>query len=168
MDLELSDDQSELQSSVRAVLERECPPALVRRVIEEGMGSEELWARMVELDWPARTVPEAAGGSGLGFVELAVVAEELGRVLSPAPYLATAGQFVPALLAAGSDQQCRRFLGPVAADGLVGTVAVAEAAGSWDGADIAATAVTHEPHVSAVAPIGRPAIVVVEACFVLA
>jgi alkylation response protein AidB-like acyl-CoA dehydrogenase len=81
VDLELSDDQCELQSSVRAVLERECPPSLVRTVIEEGKGSEELWARMVELDWPALTVPEAAGGIGLGFVELAVVAEEMGRVL---------------------------------------------------------------------------------------
>ena len=141
MDLELSDDQRELQSSVRAVLERECPPSLVRTVVEEGKGSEELWARMVELDWPALTVPEAAGGIGLGFVELAVVAEELGRVLSPAPYLATAGQFVPALMAAGSEEQRQRFLGPVATDGMVGTVAVAEASGSWDVADVTATAV---------------------------
>jgi len=140
VDLELSDDQSELKSSVRAVLERECPPSLVRAVIEEGKGSEELWARMVELDWPALTVPESDGGIGLGFVELAVVAEELGRVLAPAPFLATAGQFVPALRAAGSDEQRRRFLGAVARDGMVGTVAVAEAAGSWDATGVSATA----------------------------
>jgi alkylation response protein AidB-like acyl-CoA dehydrogenase len=141
VDLELSDDQRELQTSVRAVLERECPPSLVRAVIEEGKGAEALWARMVELDWPALTVPESDGGIGLGFVELAVVAEELGRVLSPAPFLATAGQFVPALRAAGSDEQRRRFLGAVAGDGTVGTLAVAEASGSWEGADITATAV---------------------------
>lgn len=141
MDLELSDEQRELQSSVRAVLERECPPSLVRAVIEEGKGSDGLWARMVELDWPALTVPEADGGIGLGFVELAVVAEELGRVLSPAPFLATAGQFVPALIAAGSEAQRKRFLGAVASEGLVGTVAVAEASGSWDAADVTTTAV---------------------------
>ncbi len=140
MDLELSDDQRELQTSVRAVLERECPPSLVRAVIEEGKGTDELWARMVELDWPALTVPESDGGIGLGFVELAVVAEELGRVLSPAPFLATAGQFVPALRAAGSDDQRARFLGAVARHGMVGTVAVAEASGSWDGADVTTTA----------------------------
>jgi alkylation response protein AidB-like acyl-CoA dehydrogenase len=110
-------------------------------VIEEGKGSEELWARMVELDWPALTVPEADGGIGLGFVELAVVAEELGRVLSPAPFLATAGQFVPALVAAGSVAQRKRFLGAVASEGLVGTVAVAEGSGSWDAADVTTTAV---------------------------
>jgi alkylation response protein AidB-like acyl-CoA dehydrogenase len=141
VDLELSDDQRELQSSVRAVLERECPPSFVRAVVEGGKGADELWARMVELDWPGLTVPESDGGIGLGFVELAVVAEELGRALSPAPFLATAAQFVPAVRAAGTTDQCRRFLGAVAADGVVGTLAVAEAAGSWDPADITATAV---------------------------
>jgi alkylation response protein AidB-like acyl-CoA dehydrogenase len=140
VDLELSDDQRELQTSVRAVLERECPPSLVRAVIEDGKAVDELWARMVELDWPALTVPESDGGIGLGFVELAVVAEELGRVLAPAPFLATAGQFVPALRAAGSPEQCRRFLGAVARDGIVGTVAVAEASGSWDADDVSTTA----------------------------
>jgi alkylation response protein AidB-like acyl-CoA dehydrogenase len=140
VDLELSDDQRELQASVRAVLERECPPSLVRAVIEDGKGADELWARMVELDWPALTVPESDGGIGLGFVELAVVAEELGRVLAPAPFLATAGQFVPALRAAGSPEQCRRFLGAVARDGIVGTLAMAEASGSWDVDDVSTTA----------------------------
>jgi alkylation response protein AidB-like acyl-CoA dehydrogenase len=140
VDLELSDDQRALQDSVRSVLERECPPALVRRVIEEGKGTEELWARMVELDWPALTVPESDGGIGLGFVELAVVAEELGRVIAPGPFLATAAQFVPAVRAAGSPEQCARFLGAVARDGRVGTLAVAEPSGSWEVADVAATA----------------------------
>jgi alkylation response protein AidB-like acyl-CoA dehydrogenase len=142
VDLELSDDQLELQSSVRAVLQRECPPSLVRAVIEKGTGTDELWASMVKLDWPALTVPEADGGIGLGFVELAVVAEELGRVIAPAPFLATAGQFVPALVAAGSDEQRRRFLGAVATDGLIGTLAVAEAAGSWEPAAVRTTAVS--------------------------
>ncbi|HEY7948028.1 MAG TPA: acyl-CoA dehydrogenase family protein [Acidimicrobiales bacterium] len=141
MDLELSDDQRELKDSVRAVLDRECPPSLVRRVIEEGKGTEELWARMVELDWPALTIAEDDGGIGLGFVELAVVAEELGRVIAPAPFLATAAQFVPAISAAGDADQRRRFLGAVARDGIVGSLALAEPSGSWDVADVATTAV---------------------------
>jgi alkylation response protein AidB-like acyl-CoA dehydrogenase len=141
VDLELSDDQRDLQASVRAVLEQECPISFVRSVVEDGKGTEELWAEMVKLDWPALTVPESDGGVGLGFVELAVVCEELGRVLAPAPFLATAGQFVPALRAAGSEAQRRRFLGAVAAGEIVGTVAVAEASGSWDGADVTTTAV---------------------------
>jgi alkylation response protein AidB-like acyl-CoA dehydrogenase len=141
MELELSDDQQALQDSVRAVLERECPISLVRSVVEEHKHAEELWSRMVELDWPALAVPEDDGGLGLGFVELAVVCEQLGRVLCPAPFLATATQFVPALLAAGDPEQRRRFLGAVVRDGVVGTLAVAEAAGSFELTGINASAV---------------------------
>jgi alkylation response protein AidB-like acyl-CoA dehydrogenase len=141
VELELSNDQQALQESVRAVLERECPIALVRRVVEEHKHAEELWSRMVELDWPALAVPDEDGGLGLGFVELAVVCEQLGRVLCPAPYLATATQFVPALLAAGSPEQRHRFLGAVARDGIVGTLALSEAAGAFDAAGVSTTAV---------------------------
>ncbi len=140
MELELSDDQQALQESVRAVLERECPISLVRSVVEEHKHAEELWSRMVELDWPALAVPDEDGGLGLGFVELAVVCEQLGRVVCPAPFLATATQFVPALVAAGGAEQQHRFLGAVARDGIVGTLAVAEAAGDFTAAGISATA----------------------------
>jgi alkylation response protein AidB-like acyl-CoA dehydrogenase len=140
VELELSDDQAALQESVRAVLERECPMSLVRSVVEKHTHAEELWSRMVELDWPALAVPESDGGLGLGFVELAVVCEQLGRVLCPAPFLATATQFVGAVLGAGSPEQRHRFLGAVAGDGIAGTLAVAEAPGSFDASGISTVA----------------------------
>ncbi len=140
MELELSDDQQALQESVRAVLERESPMSLVRSVVEDHKHAEALWSRMVELDWPALTVPDEDGGLGLGFVELAVVCEQLGVVLCPAPFLATATQFVPALLEAGSPEQRHRFLGALSRDGIVGTLAVAEAAGSFELSAISTTA----------------------------
>ena len=141
MELELSDDQQALQESVRAVLERECPISLVRSVVEEHKHAEELWSRMTELDWPGLAVPEDDGGLGLGFVELAVVCEQLGRVLCPAPFLATATQFVPAVVRTGSPEQRHRFLGAVTRDGIVGTLAVAEASGIFDPDGISTTAV---------------------------
>jgi alkylation response protein AidB-like acyl-CoA dehydrogenase len=131
MDLELSDDQLSLQDSVRSFLEAECPVSLVRSVVEEGKGADELWQKMVDLDWPAMAVDEADGGIGLGFVELAVVAEQVGKALSPAPFLSTAAQFVPAVRIAGSSEQRHRFLEPVASRGLTGTLAIAEAAGEF-------------------------------------
>ncbi|HLX88339.1 MAG TPA: acyl-CoA dehydrogenase family protein [Acidimicrobiales bacterium] len=140
MDLELTADQQALAESVRAFVDAECPMALIRQVVEEGKAADELWAGMVALDWPALTVPEEDGGIGLGPVELSVVAEELGRVLAPVPFLATAAQFVPAVRAAGTPEQRRRFLGAVASGGLVGTLACAEAAGGLDPARIATTA----------------------------
>ena len=136
MDLDLSDEQRELETSVRDVLDRERSVELARRVVEEKQDAakevDELWTRMVALDWPSLTVPEADGGLGLGAVELAVVSEQLGRALAPGPYLATASQFVTAVREAGSDDQKARFLGPIAESGAAGTLAFAEAAGSFD------------------------------------
>ena len=131
MELEFSEDQLELRSSVRSFLERECPMTLVRAVIEKGGSAEELWSQMAELGWPALTVAEEHGGLGLGFVELAVVTEELGRVIAPGPYLATVTQFVPVIRHAGTPEQQARFLAPAAAGELTGTLAI--------GGDVVAT-----------------------------
>ncbi|HXQ90609.1 MAG TPA: acyl-CoA dehydrogenase family protein [Acidimicrobiales bacterium] len=156
MQLELSDDQQALQESVRAVLERECPMSLVRSVVEDHKHAEALWTRMVELDWPALAVPEAYGGLGLGFVELAVVCEQLGAFLCPAPFLATATQYVGAVLGAGSDDQRERFVGAVARDGAVGTLAVAEGPGTYEASGI----------VSLATPDGDSFVLDGEKCFV--
>ncbi len=139
MDLELSAEQEDLAASARQFLAAECPMALVRRVVEEGKEPDDLWSAMVALDWPAMAAPEANGGIGFGQVELAVVAEELGRVLAPAPFLSTATQFVPAVVEAAGPEQLDTFVGAVAS-GAVGTLAVAEAGGRVDVADVAATA----------------------------
>ena len=103
MQLDFTDDQEELRNSVRAVLEKECPRAVVREHVERVMADdpsdapERLWKTFVSLDWPALTVPEAQGGIGLGYPELVVVAEELGRVLALGPLLTTLAGFVPLL-----------------------------------------------------------------------
>ena len=125
MELEFTADQEELRSSVRAVLARECPMSLVREVVEKGSTADGLWTRMVELDWPALTISEDHGGIGLGFIELTVVLEELGRVVAPGPFTATTALFAPALRECGDDEQAARFLSGVAAGTLTGTLAFA-------------------------------------------
>ena len=101
MQLDFTPDQEELRSSVRSVLEKECPRGFVREHIdhvvrdEPSDGPERLWKTFVSLDWPALTIPEEHGGVGLGYPELAVVAEELGRVLALGPLLTTIAGFVP-------------------------------------------------------------------------
>jgi alkylation response protein AidB-like acyl-CoA dehydrogenase len=81
---------------------------------------------MVELDWPLLAVPESAGGVGCGFVEMAVVAEELGRAIAPSPFEAVATQYQPLLLALGESWT----------GGAVGTLAVAESGGWWPTRDV--------------------------------
>ncbi|MFZ0667811.1 MAG: acyl-CoA dehydrogenase family protein [Acidimicrobiales bacterium] len=136
MDLDLSDEQRDLEEATRDVLEGEETVQLSRNVVEEKEGAakavDDLWSRLVALDWPALTVPEEFGGLGLGVVELAVVTEQLGRSLAPGPFLSTASQFVTAIRVAGSDVQQKKFLEPVARDGTTGSFALAEPGGTFD------------------------------------
>jgi alkylation response protein AidB-like acyl-CoA dehydrogenase len=97
LDLTVTDTQRELAESVRGVLERECSADVLRRRVEEGQRPDALWGRMVELGWPALTVPTEHGGLGFGFTELLVVLEELGRAAAPGPLLPTVTQLLPAI-----------------------------------------------------------------------
>jgi len=82
---------------------KECPTSLVRAHVDavvSGQPSDAgraLWDTFVGLDWQALTIAEELGGIGLGFPELAVLAEELGRVVAPGPLLATVAGVVPLL-----------------------------------------------------------------------
>jgi alkylation response protein AidB-like acyl-CoA dehydrogenase len=138
--LEFTSEQDELRDGVRAMLARECPISLVREVVEKGTTPDALWTQMVDLGWPALTVPERAGGLGMGAVELAVVVEELGRVLAPGPFLSTVTQFAPVVAEAGSPEQQERFLGGIAAGELTGTLALVEESGSVDAGHVTTTA----------------------------
>jgi alkylation response protein AidB-like acyl-CoA dehydrogenase len=126
MQLEFTSEQEDLRDSVHLVLERECPMTVVRAVVETGVPPDALWKHMVELGWTALTVPASAGGLGLGAVELAVVVEELGRVVAPGPFLATATQFTAAVREAGDDTQQQRFLGPIVEGTGTGALAITE------------------------------------------
>ena len=135
MDLELSDDQFELRDNIRSVLEGACPLSLVRAVYEGEATSAELWQQMAELYWPALGVAEDAGGLGLTFVEVGLLAEELGRAAAPGPLLAMVSQFIPVLEAAHSP-----LLAEAVAGEVVGALAFAEH-GRWDLEAIATSAV---------------------------
>ena len=131
VELEFTGEQEELRDSVRSFLEKECPPDVVRAVVETGEPAEKLWASMVALDWPALAVPEDNGGLGLSIVETAVVAEELGRSIAPGPFLATVTQFAPIVREAGTPEQRQRFLSDVAAGVLTGALALADHPRGW-------------------------------------
>jgi len=125
--LAFTEEQEELRSAIRSVLAKECPPTLPRSIAEGKGDAEGLWAKMVELDWPALTVPEEDGGIGYSYVELAVLVEELGRAIAPGPLFTTVTQFVPFVREAGGGE----LLGAVAAGEVSGTVAVAESPTGW-------------------------------------
>jgi alkylation response protein AidB-like acyl-CoA dehydrogenase len=129
VDLELSEDEAALRDNVRAVLADICPTASVRSVYD-GEDPPLVWERMVELGWPALAIDEAHGGLGLGFTELVLVIEELGRCVAPGPYLATTTQLAPAIRELGRGQVGDALLRSIAAGQLCGTLALAED-GRW-------------------------------------
>jgi alkylation response protein AidB-like acyl-CoA dehydrogenase len=140
MELEFTAQQEELRDGVRAMLARECPMSLIRAVVEDGASADALWKQMCELGWPALTISEAEGGLGLGTVELAVVVEELGRVLAPGPFVPTVGLFVPVVREVGTPEQHHRFLAPLAEGARTGALALGEGRGGIDLGTITATA----------------------------
>jgi alkylation response protein AidB-like acyl-CoA dehydrogenase len=90
--LEFDADQRLWQETVRDAVGKQCPPALVRGVAEDGLDPTPVWKAYVEHGWTEMSDPANA-------VELAIVLEELGRATDPTPFLATMSQYAP--LAAG-------------------------------------------------------------------
>lgn len=83
-------DQQELRRYVRQWLDERAPFDEVRRASETAEGFDRAqWKELGELGWLAMAIPERAGGGGYGFMELAVLGEEMGRSLFPSPFLPT-------------------------------------------------------------------------------
>ncbi len=82
MDFAFTPEQEELRDQARAFLADEPEPS---------------WVELAELGWTGVSVSEANGGAGLGFLEEAILFEELGRALTHAPYWSTVAVTLPAL-----------------------------------------------------------------------
>jgi alkylation response protein AidB-like acyl-CoA dehydrogenase len=111
MNFGFSDEQELLRSTARKFLENECPSEVVRTLMEtpEGM-SPELWAKLAEQGWLGLIYPEAYDGMGLGFVDLTVLMEEMGRAVVPGPYFSTVLLGGLAILEAGNEDQKKAWL----------------------------------------------------------
>jgi alkylation response protein AidB-like acyl-CoA dehydrogenase len=130
VDLEFTEEEASLRDSVRDVIDGISPPSVVRAIFEDEGDANDVWRQMVELDWPGLAIAEEHGGVGMGFLELAIVAEQLGRAVVPGPFLATATQFAPAVRELGDAAAQARLLPQVASGQLTGALAIAES-GSW-------------------------------------
>ena len=86
-----SDERRLLRDSVAAFVSAENPPAKLRVMRELPEGFDRLrWQQMAGFGWSCLDVPEDADGLGLGYAELAVMHEELGRGPMPEPVAAMA------------------------------------------------------------------------------
>ena len=134
--ISFSDEQAMLLESAVRFCREKSPVSTVRSLLASETGFDEnLWNEMTALGWTGIAVPEHHGGTGLSIAEAAIIAEPMGRHLLATPFVGTQ-LFVQGLLAAGGNGP---WLERIAAGG-VGTVALFEADGAWDLANVETTA----------------------------
>jgi len=133
MDFGFSEEQEMLRSSARDFLTKETPMTFVRKMMDDERGmTDGLWKQMAELGWIGLVLPEQYGGSGLTFVDLVVVLEEMGRVVLPGPFFSTVVLGGTAIADLGTDAQKQQWLPKIASGDAKVTLASLEPSGRWD------------------------------------
>ena len=128
MPLFLNDEQTMLRDTAKDFVTEHAPVSHMRalRDAKDATGfSRDLWKQFADMGFTGILIGEEAGGLGLGHVEAGVVLEEIGRNLSPSPFLTTAVAAVEALK--GTAQADRWFPGILAGE-TVAALAIDEGA----------------------------------------
>jgi alkylation response protein AidB-like acyl-CoA dehydrogenase len=113
MALILNEEQELLRDTAREFVKENSPVAALRKLRDDAdpLGySAELWKQMAELGWPGILFPEELGGAELGYAELGVVLEELGRELVATPFVSSVLLGGNAVLLGGNDTQKKDLL----------------------------------------------------------
>jgi alkylation response protein AidB-like acyl-CoA dehydrogenase len=140
MNLDFSEDQKLLRKTTRDFLAEHSPLSVCREVLESDQPySQSLFKACAEMGYQGTVIPEEYGGAGFGHLELAVVAEELGRALAAIPFSSSVYLATEALLLAGSDEQKQRYLPGLASGETIGCFAVVEKPGQNGTTGVATT-----------------------------
>ncbi|HET7501885.1 MAG TPA: acyl-CoA dehydrogenase family protein [Kofleriaceae bacterium] len=140
MNFALNDDQRMLVDAALGFTRKQSPVTRMRKLRDDPIGwSPEVWRQIADLGWLGLPFPEAAGGLGGGFVDLALILEQLGTTLVPEPIIPSlvAGM---ALVRAGDAAQHQAFLAPMLAGRSSLALAWAEADGRYDPGRVATCA----------------------------
>jgi alkylation response protein AidB-like acyl-CoA dehydrogenase len=114
MDFELDQDQQMLAKTVADFAKNESPIERFRKLRDDETGYEPaVWRKMGELGWLGVPFSESVGGFGGGFVECALVLENLASTLVPEPYLASVVLGGMTLARAGDTAQLEAYLTPM-------------------------------------------------------
>lgn len=155
MQFDFSEDQELMRDEARKLLARESTSSRVRAVLESDQAFDrDLWALLADQGWQGIAVSEQQGGAGAGYLELCVLAEELGRALAPVPYSSSVFVVAEALKMATQDDVVTGWLARLASGEAIGCFAIAEGGGGghWaslktaaEGADDGCTVTGEKP-----------------------
>ena len=139
MDFGLSPEQEMLRDTVGRCLAETCPLDHVRACADSGSAaSDRVMAALADIGLTGLIVPEAHGGLGMTLLDAAVVAEQLGRAVAPAPFLARSVLAPLALVLAGSPAQQAQWLPRIVTGEVRFGVAIAGIVEERDGAKVRA------------------------------
>ena len=125
----LNEEQRLLVDQVRGLLsERSTPDVLRRTITADAPWDEGLWRALAELGVLGAGIPEEFGGVGLGPLEVAIVAQELGRAVAPVPFFSSICLAAEAIMIAGTPAQKAKWLPGLASGEVVGSFAWTEGA----------------------------------------
>jgi alkylation response protein AidB-like acyl-CoA dehydrogenase len=134
MDLDLSEDQEFFRDTTRKFLESEIPIESVRKLADHPAGFERSWWQSgAEMGWTSMLVPEEHGGGSLageGLLDLVIVAEEMGRLLTPGPLLVT-NVVAAAVAERGAAEQQQTLLPGIVSGATLATWALDEPGDRW-------------------------------------
>jgi alkylation response protein AidB-like acyl-CoA dehydrogenase len=143
MNFAFREEQKELQKSIRHFFQTQSDATRLRQEMLTASGfNPSLWDRMCnELGLTSLPIPEAYGGAGFGYVELASIMEEIGYFLVCSPFLSSIVMGATAILTCGTEEQKEQLLPALATGEQTATIAWAEPGKDWDFSNIATTLV---------------------------
>ena len=128
MDFSFNEEQEDLKGLVEKILAGELTPERLKEAeAGEDNFDRELWQQLAEAGVLGIAVPEAQGGGGYGFLEAALVLEQIGKTVAPVPYYASVVLGALPIARFGTDAQKSALLPGVASGERILSAALAEA-----------------------------------------
>ena len=145
MNFTFAEEQEMIKKMARDFLVDKCPKTIVKRMQESENGySPELWQEMAGLGWMGLMLPEKYGGSGMSFLDLSVLLEEMGRACLPGPFISTVVLGALPILESGSEEQKQKYLPGISSGKTIFTLALTELGASYDAGSVALKAIPHD------------------------
>jgi len=140
MDFDFSDDQKMLADQVQRFLDEQCDMTRVRAVLENPPRfAQDVWQGLVDMGLVGTAVPEQYSGTGAGYLELCLVAQQVGAHLAPVPFGSTVYLVAEALLLFGTEAQKEAWLPKICSGEVKGALACVEGFDRLDPDRIAAS-----------------------------